>query len=66
MSTAREIARRYLVEEYLTTEPDFLSMVEWLDEQPDIVQDDGDDVDIHDEVLALLDVVAQRLDDEEN
>lgn len=69
MSTTGEIARRYLVEEYLTNEPDFMSMIEWLDDHPDIVHEDfdgADDVDIHDEVIALLDVVAQRLADEEN
>lgn len=63
MSSAEEIAKRYLIEEYLMREPDFIDMTEWLDEQDDI-EFDGDDGDIHAEAVALLDVLAQRLDDE--
>lgn len=62
---AQEIAKRYLVEQYLLQEPDYMSMTEWLDEENDTIVFDGDDSEIHDAVLALLDTVAQRLANED-
>lgn len=61
---ANEIAKRYLIDEYLGQEPDYMSMVEWLDDTDYAFS--GDDAEIHDAVLDILDTLAQRLEDEDN
>lgn len=62
MSSAREIAKRYLVEEYLTIEPDFLSFTEWLDDEE---IDTPDDAVVHDVITTMLRELAQRLAEED-
>lgn len=55
MATAREVASQYLVKDYLDRVPDYIDLIEWLDDTPEIILDDGyDDNDVHDEVSILL------------
>lgn len=62
-----QIAKEYALE-LLTREVDYMDLSEWLyDEHPDVGDATEESIDeIYDEVVAIIDTVYQRLEDEDN
>jgi hypothetical protein len=67
MATNEQIAKAFVLE-YLKREPEFMDVVEFVDENnPDWYEDETDLYnEIHDLVVAELDTIAQRFADSED